>query len=226
MNSLNVMKRSDFNDSGSWPGGEDSNWDQNRARFAKTGLRVLMAVITSLFFLFIVAFMIRSQISDWEHLSGPWKPLADPWRLWINTSMLILGSVCLQWARVASRRGNSKRAVEGLVLSGLFTTSFIFGQVWVWQQLVSLGYFVNSNPANSFFYLLTGLHALHLVGGMIAWVRTTVKAWSGVSVQQLNLSIELCAMYWHYLLALWLVLMALLTSSPETYAAFAAFCGF
>ena len=106
-----------------------------------------------------------------------------------------------------------------------FFFAFLGGQLWVWQQLVNLGYYVSGNPANSFFYLLTGLHGLHLLGGLVAWCRTTIKAWRGVPAQQFSSSVDLCAMYWHYLLGLWLVLMGLLTSSPETYAALARLCG-
>ena len=226
MRTVQLMKANDYGNGG---GAGSSHWQQAEdlaARSAKTGVRILMAVISSLFFLFIVAFMIRSQIADWEHLSAPWKPLADPWRLWLNTIMLVLGSVCLQWSRVSARNGRVRRAVEGLILAGIFTFAFLIGQIWVWQQLVGLGYYMSGNPANSFFYLLTGLHAMHLLGGLVAWFKTTLKAWRGVPVQVFGASVELCAMYWHYLLGLWFVLLGLLTSSPETYAALARLCGF
>ena len=234
MSTVHAMRNTGFGSGGNGAGGGDFDADANKgwkdspeaaARRAKTGLRVLMAVISSLFFLFIIAFLIRSQLSDWEHLSAPWKPLADPWQLWLNTGALILSSIFLQWSRVASRNDNAQRAVEGLVLAGVFTLVFIAGQLLVWTQLMALGYYVAGNPANSFFYLLTGLHGLHIVGGLIAWLKTMIKAWRGVAIKELSSSIELCAMYWHYLLGLWLVLMGLLTSSPETYAALARLCG-
>ena len=195
------------------------------ARRAKVGLLVLLAAITSLFFLFTIALVIRSQLFDWEHLSAPWKPLANPWFLWVNTAMLVLASAALQWARVAARNGRLPATIKGLLLGGIFSVTFIVGQWLVWRQLVSLGYWVNSNPANSFFYLLTGLHALHLFGGLVAWLRTCVKAAKGIAMKQLSASVELCAIYWHYLLGLWLFLFALLTSSPETFAAIAELCG-
>ena len=225
MSKVQFMKTSDFWVAGDKAGNEWQETSEIIALRAKTGLRILMAVITSLFFLFIVSFLIRSQISDWEHLSAPWKPLAKPWALWINTGSLVLASIFLQWSRVSARREQTRRAVEALVLAGLFSLLFIGGQLKLWQQLMALGYYVSTNPANSFFYLLTGLHALHLAGGLVAWCKTVVKAWRGVSIEQLSSSIELCAMYWHYLLGLWLVLLALLTSSPETYAALARLCG-
>lgn len=225
MSAIEIMKTADFNNGG---GGANRPWDdsdESIARRKKIGLRVFLAVVTSLFFLFIVAFMIRSQLSDWEHLSAPWKPLADPWLLWVNSALLLLSSVGLQWARVSARKGNARHTIEGLLLGGLFALAFLAGQLWVWQQLVSLGYYMATNPANSFFYLFTGLHGLHLLGGLVAWLRTTVKAWRGTSMDQLKSSVELCAIYWHYLLVLWFVLMGLMTSSPETFAALARMCG-
>jgi cytochrome c oxidase subunit 3 len=76
------------------------------------------------------------------------------------------------------------------------------------------GYFVASGPASAFFYLLTGVHGLHLLGGLIVWGRTLVRmAQPGVEVIDLRLSVELCTVYWHYLLLVWLVLFAVLLST-------------
>jgi cytochrome c oxidase subunit 3 len=68
-----------------------------------------------------------------------------------------------------------------------------------------------ANPGNAFFYLFTGVHGLHLLGGLVALGRTADKVWRGVEVSQVRLSVQLCAVYWHFLLALWLVLFSLLT---------------
>jgi len=68
-----------------------------------------------------------------------------------------------------------------------------------------------TNPANAFFYLFTGLHGLHLLGGIVALALTVDKVWRGFEVKQVRLSVQLCAVYWHFLLALWLVLFTLLT---------------
>jgi cytochrome c oxidase subunit 3 len=113
----------------------------------------------------------------------------------------------------------------GFALAGVFAIAFLAGQFWVWQQFVAWGYFLASNPANSFFYLLTGLHALHLLGGLIAWGIIVAKYLQRVPLPQLSASVELCAIYWHYLLGLWFVLFALLASTPQTYEAIARFCG-
>lgn len=196
-----------------------------RARTARVGLRVFLLVVSSLFFLFLIAFVIRSQVADWQPLTEPLAPLASPWQLWLNTLWLVFGSIALQWARMAARRGLLGATQIGFTLGGVFALAFVLGQLWVWQQFVAWGYVVSSNPANSFFYLLTGLHGLHLLGGLVAWSRTVVKFRRRVPLAQLSASVELCAIYWHYLLGLWLLLFALLTSTPETYAAVAAMCG-
>ena len=197
----------------------------DRSHAARVGLRLFLAVVSSLFLLFLVAFILRSQIPDWQPLTEPMAPLAQTGSLWLNSLFLIAASIGLQWARVAARQGHGQTTVVAFILGGALAIAFLAGQFWVWQQFAAQGYLLASNPANSFFYLLTGLHALHLLGGLIAWARTLSKLLLREPVQSLSTSVELCAIYWHYLLALWLLLFALLTSTPQTYEAIAAFCG-
>ena len=95
--------------------------------------------------------------------------------------------------------------------AGALTLAFLIGQLIVWRQLVDMGYYLASNPANDFFYLLTGLHGLHMVGGLIAWARTTYKVtYETVAQEKAALSVELCAIYWHFLLIVWFALFILL----------------
>jgi cytochrome c oxidase subunit 3 len=164
-------------------------------------------------------------VADWQPLTQPLAPLASPWPLGLNTALLVVASIALQGARMAARRGLLGATLGGFVLGGVFALAFLLGQLWVWQRFAAWGYVVAGNPANSFFYLLTGLHGLHLLGGLVAWGRTLGKFLHRVPLAQLGVSVELCAIYWHYLLGLWLVLFALLSSTPETYRAIAAFCG-
>jgi cytochrome c oxidase subunit 3 len=218
-----TMKTSDFS-GGGW--GDVEFERDRRDQQKKTALLIFLGVITSLFFLFITALMLRSQYSDWEYLTAPWQPLSDPWPLQINTGFLLLSSIALQWAYLAARRGRLQRSIEAFIVGGLCALAFVAGQILVWRGLVSEGYVMASNPANAFFFILTGLHALHLLGGIIVCLSVSIKAWRGLSVERLTVSLKLCAIYFHYLLALWLVLYNLLTSSPESFSAFAAFCGF
>jgi cytochrome c oxidase subunit 3 len=157
-----------------------------------------------LFALFISAYFMRMQVADWAQMPAPNL-------LWFNTGVLILSSVALQYAQVAARRGRMEDVGYGLIAGGLFAFTFLVGQLLAWLQLNAEGYFLAANPANAFFYLLTGVHGLHLLGGLVALALTADKVWRGFAVNQVRSSVQLCAVYWHFLLALWLVLFTLLT---------------
>jgi cytochrome c oxidase subunit 3 len=171
---------------------------------AKIGLGVFLAVVGSLFALFISAYSMRMNMVDW-------RALPVPRLLWFNTGVLVLSSVALQWAQVAARRNDIDGVIVGLCAGGASAVTFLVGQLLAWQQLSAAGYFLASNPANSFFYLITAAHGLHLMGGLVALGRTTAKVWRGAEMTQVRLSVELCAIYWHFLLLVWLVLLGLLT---------------
>lgn len=179
---------------------------------AKIGLWVFLAVVTSLFGLFLSAYTMRMEYTDW-------RPLAEPGLLWVNTLLLLLASLALQTARSAARQGHIAGLRAGLTAGGALTVLFLVGQAWAWQQLDAAGYFAATNPANSFYFLLTGVHGLHLAGGLWVWARMMTRVYSGLQdrepreVGRLRLSIELCATYWHFLLLVWLVLFGLLLST-------------
>jgi cytochrome c oxidase subunit 3 len=168
---------------------------------------VFLAVVTSFFGLFISAYWMRMMLPDW-------RPLDEPPLLWMNTLMLVLSSFTFQWTAGAAERGDAPRVKAGLMAAGLLAVAFLVGQLVAWRQLNESGQFLSGNAANAFFYLLTGLHGLHLLGGLTVWGRTTVVLWRGGSqLGQVRLSVELCAMYWHYLLLVWLVLFGLLIAT-------------
>ena len=170
---------------------------------AKLGLRVFLVVISVLFLLFVVSYADRMAVSDW-------RPLPEPWLLWLNTAILVLSSVALQWAWISAKRQRIEGVRIGLLAGGILAFVFLAGQLVVWQQLIALGYFAAANPANAFFYVFTALHGLHLLGGLVAWGRTSAKVRRGYGAAQVHLSVELCAIYWHFLLVVWLVLFALM----------------
>jgi cytochrome c oxidase subunit III len=170
---------------------------------AKLGLRVFLAVVAVLFSLLVVAYADRMAAADW-------RSLPVPWLLWLNTVMLILSSVALQWAWGGARWGQIDVVWIGLLAGGGFAFAFLAGQLLAWQQLAAAGYFAATNPAAAFFYLITAVHGLHLLGGLVAWGRTIAKVRGGCEVGQVRLSVELCTIYWHFLLLIWLVLFGLL----------------
>ena len=173
---------------------------------AKIGLLSFIAVVTSLFALFLSAYLMRMRLGDW-------RPLAEPNLLWLNTAILVLASVAFQFARNAAKRGQRLTVKVGLVVGGACTILFLLGQLMAWQQLNAGGFFMSGNPANSFFYLLTALHGLHLLGGLWVWGRTTMRLMTGADGQSIQLSVELCTVYWHYLLLVWIGLFVLLLST-------------
>jgi cytochrome c oxidase subunit 3 len=173
---------------------------------AKTALWIFLAVVTSVFALFISAYAMRMHLGDWS-------PLQEPRLLTWNTGLLIVTSGAMHWTVVAARREEIDGVRQGLAAGGVLTFAFLAGQLVVWKQLNDAGAFLTSNPANGFFYLLTAVHGVHLLGGLVAWARTTAKVWRGIEVVKVRLSVELCAIYWHFLLLVWLVLFALLLST-------------
>ena len=173
---------------------------------AKTCLNFFIMVMTSMFFLFIVGYRLRMAEADW-------LPITDPAILWLNTALLIVAGVFMQRARVAAATGQIGVIRNNLTLAGLCTFAFLVGQYLAWQQLSAAGYYIYASPAAAFFLLLTTLHALHLMGGMFVLVRAVWRAWQGIEVVRIKLSIELCTTYWHYLLLVWFVFFALLLST-------------
>jgi len=199
----------------------------------RIALKFFLAVVTVIFSLFIITFLERSQFPDFQALAGqPWQPLSDPWRLWLNTGLLVAASAAMQLALHYAK--HERRGVV-LVATGValvLTVQFILAQLWVWSLLNDLGYYLASNPANSYFYLFTAVHGVHLIGGLLvlAWVFISLSRRPAADAQQswarVGGNLKLCANYWHYLLGIWFVLFALLTSSAETYQLLAALCGF
>ncbi|WP_426343453.1 bb3-type cytochrome oxidase subunit III [Pseudoduganella sp. R-32] len=177
----------------------------------RIGLWVFMVVVTTLFGLFGVAYMMRAAYEDW-------RPIAYvPWQLYCSTGLLVSCSLAWELARrhVAAGRREAARStsIGALVLSAMFVLS----QLYAWQAMTAADYGVAANPANSFFYLITGLHAAHVLGGMVA---------GAFAVRRAGEAIGLCAQYWHFLLVLWLAVFALLyLVTPDLVRAFCTTIG-
>lgn len=172
----------------------------------RVALALFLVVVGIIFSLLGVTYFLRMELGDWV-------PLADPAMLWVNTAVLIASSVFFQWALLACRRDDRPVARKTFMVGGMLALLFIAGQLAVWQQLDSGGFGVQANPASAFFYLLTGLHAAHLLGGLWVWSKTSFRLFREEDSQALELSVQLCTTYWHFLLLLWVVLFALLANT-------------
>jgi cytochrome c oxidase subunit 3 len=190
-------------------------------------LRFILAIVGVLFFLFIITFLARSQYPDFEALAGqPWQPFTDPSRLWFNTALLACASLAIQCGLGGTRAGKLNVTVAGISAAVFFTILFLVAQFDLWMHLQSMGFYIAGSPAASYFYLLTAIHGLHLIGGLVVLSNVVFRVWYDNNPQSLTAPLQLCTTYWHFLLGVWLVLFALLTSRPETINALAAMCGF
>ena len=181
---------------------------------ARVGLWVFLAVITSLFGLFLSAYYMRLT---GHHGSGPatdWAALSEPPVLWLNTLLLIAASIAMQASKKAVRDGSVERSFSSLLVGGLLTLAFLGGQFYAWGQVRNTEFFTPANPALAFFYLLTAVHGLHLLGGLYVWGRTLVRMRrKDVEVTDVQLSVDLCSVYWHFLLFVWLGVFAVMLST-------------
>jgi cytochrome c oxidase subunit 3 len=175
---------------------------------AKLGLGIFLAVAGALLALLISAYVMRMDMEDWRPL--PWPRL-----LWYNTGVLVLSSIALHAAQVAARRDSMASVRVGLLAGGIGAVVFLIGQLLAWRQLAAAGYRLSTNPADAFFYLITAVHGLHVLGGLVALGRTVTRLWQERVTEPLRLSVELCATYWHFLLLAWIILFALLAFSPS-----------
>ena len=174
---------------------------------AKLGVRTIMVVSTVIFSLLVVSYSDRMLFHDWRSLS-------EPWLLWINTIILILTSIVFHRTKVLADNNKFEKAKNSLFVVVFLTFAFITGQLLVWQHFVNLGQYASTNPANAFFYVLTALHSLHILGGLYFWAKVTTQLFrENYNISKIKHKIELCAIYWHFLLIVWLVLFGLMVAT-------------
>lgn len=172
----------------------------------RIALTLFLVVVSVVFSLLAVSYYVRMEVGDWV-------PMKDPNLLWVNTALLIGSSVLFQLARNTAQGANFIRARALFIGAGLFAILFVLGQVMAWQQLGNVGLTVSNGPASAFFYLLTGMHALHIVGGLWVWSKTTLRFFSQSELDSVKHSVELCTTYWHFLLVLWVFIFAVLANT-------------
>lgn len=186
-------------------------WSQANAqpageRAASTALWVLIGVGSMLFALFLLAYAMRMDAYDWS-------PIAVPPQLWLSTALLLAASGLMQMAADATQR-QTRRLMWG---GGLAAALFLASQLWAWHAQREAGVGLAGNPAASFFYVLTALHGLHVLGGLLAW------AWAAQCLAPTTAGpgaptwrIRICARYWHFLFGVWALLFAALAGlTPE-----------
>ena len=187
----------------------------------KVALVVFLAIVGVLFSLFFAAYHMRLEPLEFGGQGTDWVPMPEPPLLWFNTVVLGLASVAYEWARRACNHGQIGTAKLAFLTAGGVTLAFLALQLVVWNQMIARGYYAYSNPANSFFYVITGVHGVHLLGGLVAWARAARRFAAGdadgtepaEASARLRGSVDLCALYWHFLLLIWLGMLALFVNT-------------
>ena len=173
----------------------------------RVALVVFLCVVGVVFFLLFVATHMRMNMST------DWVPAPEPPLLWANSAVLVLVSVCFEWTRRAVALRDVADSYKRFLWAGALTALFLVGQLVVWKQFYDLGYGHADNPANSFFYIITAVHGVHLLGGLVAWVRALPRLRQADDLSAIRLSVDLCALYWHFLLFVWVAMLALFVST-------------
>ena len=143
-----------------------------------------------------------------------WQPFNLPVQVYISTFLILVSS--LTYA-VAQRAINANRHIETknwllatTVLGGMFVSS----QILAWLALVGRGFYMRSNPYAAFFYIMTALHAVHVIGGIIALGYILLRSWQPTIIEkEMEMRREIAGAvgwYWHFMGGLWLVLLCLL----------------
>ncbi len=170
-----------------------SNTSKQLLWVGMAGIGMFFAGLTS-------AFIVRKSESNWLEFEMP------EW-FWISTVVIVASSILLMLAKYQVKKGTSPFVlILGALILGIV---FAYSQVLGWQELVAEGVYLTgegSNPSGSFLYVITLAHLIHLAGGLIALLVTTVKASMGKYTAEDYLGIELTSIYWHFLDVLWLYL--------------------
>jgi len=194
-------------DSNNWPPGftRDDAIEPDKYRI---GMWVGLASILMLFVALTSAYILRqtkglSEVHDWI-------PLEMPAVLWFNTALILISSFSIELARRALKRNDYAGFRVWIAVTTLLGIAFLAGQIIAWRQLAGQGIYVNTHPHSSFFYLLTSLHAVHLLGGIIALAYVTIAGLRlRISLRRRTV-VNVTALYWHFMDGLWVYLFLLL----------------
>lgn len=220
-----------------WPGGWDGggrggdnhpNYNERLRRY-RLGMMLAMASVVMLFVSFTTAYVVRKAGATWDparnDYTGNWVPLSLPLQaLLLNTGILLLSSLTLEIARrraatdvalapiadIPGIRVSEKHAVPWLWATILLGAGFLAGQVHAWRLLERANPTFATNTSSSFFFILTGVHAVHLLGGVIALLYAGVSGWFRKPPETRRIILDVTALYWHFMGLLWLYIFGLL----------------
>ena len=216
-------------------GGDNDNWNNQpqgrrgpRERLQRYRLGIFFALGgDALFFVSIVSAFFVTKHSGHVNANyqwvNSWLPIQIPSILWINTAVLLLSSVSVELARRAMFRESDlmeewlgigtptrKRVLPWLAVSVLLGGLFVWGQLTAWSQLKMQRATFRDNPSTHFFYLITGVHGVHLLLGMAFLTAALVGMRAMRSLESRQILVDCSAWYWHSMGVFWVFLFALL----------------
>jgi cytochrome c oxidase subunit 3 len=178
------------------------------ARKGIVGMWVALGSILMMFTALTSAYIVRTRLSD------DWRPLWMPHMLWLSTALILVSSITFEVARSSLKKGREQAYSRWLLLTVLLGLGFLAAQFLSWRQLVAQGIYLDSNPHSSFFYLLTGVHGLHLLGGILALdyllLRNRRQGGKSEAREKRQVVADVVGIYWHFLDGLWVYLFLLL----------------
>jgi cytochrome c oxidase subunit 3 len=169
---------------------------------------VALAGVLMMFTALTSAYIVRANTSN------DWRPIAMPRLLWLSTGLILLSSFSIEVARRTLKSGNTGGYRRWLLFTVLLGLGFLATQLLAWRQLVAQGIYISKNPHSGFFYVLTGAHGVHLLGGILALdyllLRSWRKAYEQHGAAKRQAVANAVALYWHFMLGLWIYLFLLL----------------
>ena len=169
----------------------------------KFALWLFLVTVVMIFAALTSAYIVRQA-------EGNWLEYELPEIFWYTSGIVILSSIALQVAYYSAKKDNFVGLRLGMVLTVLLGIGFLIGQWYSWVALVDREVFFVGNPAGSFLYVFTGLHAVHLISGVIFLIIVLILTFRDkVHSQALN-TLEMATTYWHFLGGLWLYLFLFL----------------
>ncbi|MGC2670494.1 MAG: cytochrome c oxidase subunit 3 [Candidatus Acidiferrum sp.] len=193
------------------PAGGDDGGDNGKQQGpnAPSSRRYATAILLIMLSIFMFFMAMVSAFIFLRATNHKWVSLHLPSIIWFNTVILLLSSGVIEIARRRLAFGDVRQFRKIWTAATALGVLFLIGQLIAWRQLVLAGFYVASNQASSFFYILTGLHGLHLLGGICALLYVAFRKFERARVSQ-SVAAEVASHYWHFLDGLWIFLLALL----------------
>jgi cytochrome c oxidase subunit 3 len=192
------------------PGGDDGDeGGKRRGPQVPSSRRYATAIVVAIVSIVMFFMAMASAFLYTRANSNRWVPLHLPSVIWFNTAVLLLSSGAMELSRRRLSLGEVRQFRKLWFVATALGFLFLAGQLVAWRQFILAGFYVSTNQASSFFYIFTGLHGLHLLGGICALLYVSFRKFEKAKVSR-TVAAEVTSYYWHFMDGLWIFLLALL----------------